>query len=330
MCPLSDDALLDWVLFPKEADPAIARHLEGCASCRTRSQALLREQDGLRGQFQALAKGADAVPTIGVPVVDTVWRRLGIAALLLFGVGVGVFLARGAAHPTPHRSPVARHRRTPMAPIQTDLGLMAQKIAAARDTLGRAEDHKSTSEYLNLLAQEEDLYVDGMAQYLGERSPLAQDQEGALRRVITGFYSRISNREDAVEASRTFRDQVRALLNDEQYVAFEEFTSQGMEWQWKTAIALLMDDLSLELDLRFSEAERVRRALESNYPRLNLPILCSEHCPTDPLVDNAVLSGAVRNSLDSTYFRKFEQYLGHAKVARERALKITRQRRLPD
>ena len=40
---------------------------------------------------------------------------------------------------------------------------------------------------------------------------------------------------------REFRGKVKALLNDEQYRAFEEFSRQGMEWQWKTDIALLME-----------------------------------------------------------------------------------------
>ena len=51
MCPLSDDALLDWALAPQEADPEIARHLRHCAACRVRSQAVQREQEKLREAF---------------------------------------------------------------------------------------------------------------------------------------------------------------------------------------------------------------------------------------------------------------------------------------
>ncbi|HVR83713.1 MAG TPA: hypothetical protein VMU54_05330, partial [Planctomycetota bacterium] len=85
-----------------------------------------------------------------------------------------------------------------------------------------------------------------------------------------------------------------------------------------------------ELDLRFSEAERVRRTLESNYPRVEFPVLRMDHCAPDALVDNAALSGAVRNSLDTTYQRKFDTYLGHVRAARERAKKIIRQHRSPE
>lgn len=322
MCPLSDEALLDWALFPKEADPELLRHLRDCRSCGERSRVVLREQDLLRGAFE---RPAHPTAKARAPI----WPRVGIAALLLLGVGVGAVLARVA--PVPLRpSPLSRHRHAPMAPIQSDLGVMAQKIAAARETLGNAEDQTATHAYLALLTQEEELYIDEMEHFLSERSALSPDQEESLRRMIHGFYVRISSQDKLVEASRGFRDQVRSLLNEEQYLAFEEFSRQGMEWQWKTAIALLVDDLCLELDLRFSEGERVRRALESKYPRVNLPVLCSDHCPPDPLVVDPILSGAVRNSLDAAYHRKFETYLGHVTVARDRALKITRQRRSRD
>jgi hypothetical protein len=54
-------------------------------------------------------------------------------------------------------------------------------------------------------------------------------------------------------------------------------------------------------------------------------VLLATHCPPDPLVDNPTLSGAVRNSLDASYRRKFDSYLGSVKLARERAAKIVRQ-----
>jgi hypothetical protein len=326
MCPLSDDALLDWALSPREADPDIDRHLRDCESCRTRSRAVLREQELLRESF------AEEAPPLGLSrgltprPVTPLWPRLGIAALLLASVSVGVLLTRTAGHPSPSRI-AGRYRHAPLAPIQSDLGIMAQKIAAARETLPEAEDQKTTAAYLELLSQEEGLYLSGMEHYLSESSPLSADQEQELRRTVQGFYSVLWGREDLAGASRGFRDKVQALLNDEQFRAFEEFSRQGMEWQWRTAVALLMENLSGELDLRFSEAERVRRALESNYPRADFPVLCVDRCPPDPLVDNAALTGALRNSLDATYQRKFDSYLGHVKAARERALKIVRQRR---
>jgi len=204
---------------------------------------------------------------------------------------------------------------------------MAHRIAAARETLPEAADQKTSAAYLELLSQEERLYIEGMAHYVGERSALSMEQEGDLRRAVQEFYAVLWTRIEVAEASREFRGKVKALLNDEQYRAFEEFSRQGTEWQWKTDITLLMDDLSGELDLRFSEAERVRLALMTNYPHLDLPVLLASHCPPDALVDNPTLSGAVRNSLDASYRRKFDTYLGSVKLARERAAKIVRQGR---
>jgi hypothetical protein len=323
MCPLSDDALLEWALAPGEADPEIERHLRDCRACRERSEAVAREQEKLRAAFAepplpaGLARGLAAAPP------PARWPRLGVAALLLVTIAVGVLLARTASHPAAAR----RYRHAPLASIQSDLGEMAHRIAAARETLPEAADQKTSAAYLELLSQEERLYIEGMAHYVGERSALTPDQEGELRRAVQEFYAVLWTRVDVAEASREFRDKVKALLNDEQHLAFEEFSRQGMEWQWKTDISLLMDDLSGELDLRFSEAERVRRALLSNYPHPDLPVLLADHCPPDPLVDNPTLSGAVRNSLEPGYRRKFDSYLGSVTLARERAAKILRQSR---
>src|SRR6185295_11014054 len=239
-------------------------------------------------------------------------------ALVFVGI-VGVLIAT-AAHGS---RPVSRVRHSPLAPIQSDLGVVAQKIAAARGTLPEAEDARTTAAYLALLLREENLYIEGMAHYLAERAPLSPEQELELRRTIQSFNARLWSRGDAASATGEFRDKVRMILDEDQHLAFEEFSRQGMEWQWKTDLVLLMEDLSGELDLRFSEAERVRRALESNYPHSELPVLRVDRLATDALVENAELSGAVRNSLDSAYQRKFDSYLRNARMARDRAQKIT-------
>jgi hypothetical protein len=325
MCPLSDDALLDWALARGEADPAVDAHLRECPSCRERSRAVLDEQALLRGAF-AEPRSPQGLTKRVIPATAQRSRAPALVAALLFIGLVGALIVT-AAHPA---QPVARYRHAPLAPIQSDLGAMAQKIAAARGTLPEAEDPRTTAAYLELLAREENLYIEGMAHYLGERSPLSAEQELELRRTIQSFNARLWIRGDAAAASREFHVKVRMLLDDDQYLAFEEFSSQGMEWQWKTDLVLLMDDLCGKLDLRFSEAERVRRTLESNYPRPDFPGLRVDRVPTDALVESAELSGAVRNSLDSAYQRKFDSYLGHMRAARDRAQKITRKMRSPE
>lgn len=296
MCPLSDDALLDWALAPDEADPAVARHVRDCASCGARARAATREQDLLRDAFAAPARPAAPLP---VPW----WPRVGIAALLLITVAVGVLLTRTADSPRE-----GRFRHAALAPIQSDLDRMAREIAAARETLP-----ESATAYLDLLSREEDLYVDGLEHYVHERSPLSAGQVRELRRTLLQNFS-----------SSEVREKLGAFLNPEQQIAFEEYSRQGVEWQRRKGISLLVDDLSEELDLRFSEAEKVRLALETNYPLAEHPVLRADRCPPDPLVENPVLSGAVRNSLDARYRLKFDTYLGQVRTARERALKIAR------
>lgn len=326
-CPLSDDTLLDWALRRGESDPVVDGHLRDCAPCRDRSRAVLEEQALLRSAFAEPPSPLGLTRRILPSRPVRPWKAMAVAALVLLVLGLGVHLVATARHPA---RTVARYRHAPLAPIQSDLDRMAHQIAAARGTLPESEDARASAEYLALLATEENLYIEGMAHYLGERSPLSEDQEMELRRTIQSFKARLWNRGEAADATREFREKVRTLLDDDQHVAFEEFSRQGMEWQWKSDLALLMDDLCGELDLRFSEAERVRRALESNYPHVECPILRVDHCPPDALVDSASLSGAVRNSLDTSYQRKFDTYLGHVRAARERAQKILRKMRSPE
>ena len=251
------------------------------------------------------------------------WARLGVAALLLMAITVGVLLTR-TAH-VPHRRSHFAHGA--LATVQSDLGSVAQKLAAARETLPEREDQQVASAYLELISREEGLVLEGMEGYLSDHSPLSEGQEEGLRSAVHEFYTTLWQRENLGAASTGLREKVRSFLNAEQLVAFEEFSRQGLEWQRRTDITLLMEDIAEELDLRFSEAEKLRVLLETNYPRTELPLPRVDHCPTDPLVDNPVLSGAVRNSLDDRYRSEFDTYLGQVQTARERAIKIVRQAR---
>jgi len=323
MCPLSDDALLEWALAPADADPEIGRHLRECAACRERSRAVEREQDLLRSAFTEPLPSLRLEQRIAPRPAGPVWSRVGIAALLLVTIAVGVLLTRSANHSAAR----TRYLHGALAPIQSDLGNVAHKIAAARETLPEAADQRVASAYLELLSREEGLVLEGMEHYVSESSPLSGDQEQELRNAVRKFYTVLWLRENLGDASRGLREQVRSFLNPEQILAFEEFSRQGVEWQRRTDISILMEDLAEELDLRFSEAEKLRVALESNYPRAELALPPIDRCAPDPLVDNPSLSGAVRNSLDAIYRGKFDNYLGQVKTARERALKIVRQTR---
>ena len=315
MCPLSDDALLEWALAPAEADPEIGRHLRECTACRDRPGAVEKEQDLLRAAFTEPLPSLRLEQRVAPRAASPVWSRVGIAALLLITIAVGVLLTRTADHTTPrHRS--SRYLHGALAPIQSDLGSVAHKIAAARETLPEAADQRITTAYLELLSREEGLVLEGMEHYLSESSPLSGDQEQELRGAVREFYTAL-----------WLREKVRTFLNPDQILAFEQFSREGLEWQRRTDISILMEDLSEEFDLRFSEAEKVRAALESNYPLAELLLPRVDRCPPDPLVDNPSLSGAVRNSLDARYRGKFDTYLGQVKTARERALKIVRQAR---
>lgn len=326
MCPLSDDALLEWALAPAEADPEIGRHLGECPACRERSRAVEREQELLKKAFVEPLPSLRLEQRVAPRAAGPVWSRIGVAALLLIAIAVGILLTRTADHAT-SRHRMSRYAHGALAPIQSDLGTVAHKIAAARETLPESADQRIASAYLELLSREEGLVLEGMEHYLSENSPLSDDQETELRRAVGEFYTVLYLRENLGDASRGLREKVRTFLNSDQILAFEQFSREGLEWQRRTDISILMEDLAEEFDLRFSEAEKVRAALETNYPRAELPLPRVDRCPSDPLVDNPTLSGAVRNSLDARYRGKFDTYLGQVQTARERALKIVRQAR---
>ncbi|HVR84766.1 MAG TPA: hypothetical protein VMU54_10680, partial [Planctomycetota bacterium] len=217
-CPLSDDVLLDWALLGREADPAVDGHLRDCAPCRERSRAVLGEQALLRDAFAEPPSPSGLTRRMIPARAPRIWSRLGAAALLLAVAGLSGLMLWTARTST---RTSARYRHAPLAPIQSDLGVMAQRIAAARGTLPEAEDPRASAAYLELLATEETLYIEGMAHYLSERSLLSAEQEGELRRTIQSFNARIWSSGEPAAASQEFRDKVRALLDAEQYLAFE-------------------------------------------------------------------------------------------------------------
>jgi len=88
MCPLSDDALLDWALARGSADPAIDAHLAGCAPCRDRSRSVQREQDLLRGVYAQPAPPDRLTREFVRPEPRAPGRRLAAAAMILVSVSV--------------------------------------------------------------------------------------------------------------------------------------------------------------------------------------------------------------------------------------------------
>src|SRR5215510_7426401 len=102
MCPLSDEALLDWALAPAEADPEVERHLRECPSCRDRSRAVLREQDHLRIAFTEPAPLPRLELRLGLHRPAPAWSRVGVAALILVTIAVGILLT-GTADRASHR-----------------------------------------------------------------------------------------------------------------------------------------------------------------------------------------------------------------------------------
>jgi len=141
MCPLSDDALLDWALARGDADPAVDAHLLDCPPCRERSRAVLREQELLRGAFAEPASPTGLTRRV-LPAAGSrpSLARLALAAAVLVGIAGLLAIVGTARHASEAVARGGRYRNAALAPIQSDLGAVAQKIAAARGTLPDPEE----------------------------------------------------------------------------------------------------------------------------------------------------------------------------------------------
>ena len=217
MCPLSDDALLDWALAPGEADPEIERHLRECPSCRERSAAVLREQDLLRSAL------VEPQPSLrlerSLRPQTPVWPRVGIAALLLMAITVGVPLRARRTMAPPASLSARRARADPVRSRHR-----GPEDAAARETPPEREDQRSLG--LSRAA------LPGGGLVL-EGWKLPQRPLAAFRRAGAGasplgarvLHGPLAPREPR-SASHGLREQVRMFLNPEQVLAFE-FSRKG-------------------------------------------------------------------------------------------------------
>jgi hypothetical protein len=299
MSHASEDDLLDLALRAAEPDARPDPHVEACPECGARYRAVLAEQSLLRRAFA----GGNA-PARLAPAPK---RRslLPVAAALLFGAALGSLFM---TVPKREVDPLSLER------VEDEL----RRIPAEVGSLRAAELARLEREVPQILSRAEALYGERLERLLDMASPLNDAQRSELRSAVDAIYDRVWTEEDGGKLAREFRETLRTALNEAQYRALEDRLARDREVEWEQELEIVLDELSEALNLRFSEAEEVRRTLREHFPKTDLPLLSMAQWPPDRLAGDRKLSGAVRKVLPAGYHAEFGRYVDALQSGRKR------------
>ena len=290
MTHASEDDLLELALAAGEPDAVEDPHVSSCADCAARYRAVLAEQSLLRRAFAREPAPAEAPRRRGLLVA---------AAALFVGAMLGAFLAR------PGAGPGGRSLRE----VEEELG----RIPAE---LGSLEMARLEEELPRVLSRAEALYAERLERFLDMTAPLSDEQRAELRGAVDEVFARVWTAEDVDGLAREFRETLRGALDEAQYRALEERLASDLDREWELEVEIVLDGLSEALNLRFSEAAEVRRALRQHLPKSALPLLA--RWPADRLAGDRKLSGAVRTALPTGYHAEFGRYVDGLRSTRRR------------
>jgi anti-sigma factor RsiW len=298
----SDDELLDRALRRNETDVPDDAHLRGCPGCAARYARVLAEQDLFRRAFQS-ASPSEA------PRPRTSW--FAAAAALVIGALIGTLLPHGGDG----RIAVASLDR-----CEDELRRIPDQVRDLREAdAGRLE-----REYPAVLARAERLYSDFLELYLGGASPLNGEQREGVRSAVDSLYSRVWEGDAA--AARDFRAGLRGVLSPAQYDAVDARLLRDLQQDRIAGIDIVAEELADALDLRQSEEAEVRRRLEAEFPRPEVPSLALAQWPPDRLSQDSVLAGAVRRALPTKYHPGFDAYVESLRRVRGILERVARSR----
>lgn len=298
MSHASEDDLLEMALRAAEPDAVENPHLSSCAACAARYRAVLAEQSLLRRAF-AREEAPAAAPAP---------RRRGLliaAAALFVGAMLGAFLARPGERRESGRS---------LREVEDEFG----RIPAELGSLREGATARLEKELPGMLSRAEALYAERLERFLDMASPLSDAQRTELRVAVDAVFARVWEEDDVDRLAREFRETLRGALDEAQYRALEERLASDRDRDWELEVEIVLDELSEALNLRFSEAAEVRRALREHLPKAELPLLALAQWPPDRLAGDRKLSGAVRTALPSGYHAEFGRYMDGLRSARRR------------
>jgi hypothetical protein len=308
-----DEELLDLALG--DPDAQVERHIEDCAECRARFDAVRRE-----GAFITRALGDADVPRrlteriLPRSALSGAWLPLAAAALLLGSTIWFAFSARrwkdeagrlSSAKP----APAVEQRKADPGENRWKLRDAAQHVAGAR--MGGAAPEEAMGQFKGIVIEQTTDFVE-----------LSDDQRVRFEELITKTLERLMQGEDRAKLVAEYRRTLRSLLTPEQFSSMEAQAAEEAEWFRSDSIEMVIDELAAALDLRHSEGEALRGPLEKRYPAPDPLASFTMGMPSDPLLDDAVLAAAVREALKPEYRAKYDDHLKESARQREEMKKM--------
>jgi len=297
MSHATDAELLDLALLADDADREVSGHVAGCPECSRRFDDVQAEQRLLHRSFDDRA----------TPRVRSF--RWMAAAWLFVALGVGatttllVTSSRGTTTPSALR----------VRQMERDLDSLQRKISTTREALAESSG-PAARDYVRLLLEGEDRFVELLSSYCDPNDPLAEGQKTALKSLLDHFLGR-SQVDERKHLEEEFLARLSAVLTHDQDEIVREYLRQEADKVWTRGIDELLADLAVALDLRFSEVEPLRGLLTQGFPKSALAAIPGGD-PGEILVEEPALSGRIRGALRPNYHRAYDAFL--AQESRER------------
>ena len=306
MSHATDAELLDLALLADDADGDVSRHVSACAECTRRLDNVQAEQGLLRRAFTE----EDAKPA-AARVRPIRWVA---AAWLFVALGAG---ATASLLVTSSRSPStsSSHRVLRVRQMERDLDSLQRKISTTREALGQPSSEPAARDYVRLLIEGEDRFVELLSSYCDPSVPLEEGQKTALKSLLDHFLGR-AQVDDRKPLEEEFLARLSSVLTPDQYEIVREYLRQEADKVWTRGIDELLADLAVALDLRFSEVEPLRGVLTQGFPKSALAAIPGGD-PGEILVDEPALSGRIRGALRPNYHRAFDDYLAQERRERD-------------
>ncbi len=277
----------------------MSRHVSACVDCSRRLGDVQAEQGLLRRAFTEEPRFRAAVRVVR-PI------RWVAAAWLFVALGVGAtasLLVTSSRHP----SIASSYRPLRVRQMERDLDSLHRKISTTRDSLGDPAAEPAARDYVRLVLEGEDRFVELLSSYCDPSVPLAEGQKTALKSLLDHFLGRVEV-DERKKLEEEFLARLSSVLNPDQYDIVREYLRQETDKVWTRGIDELLADLAVALDLRFSEVEPLRGLLTQGFPKSALSAIPGGD-PGEILVEEPALTGRIRGALRPNYHRAFDAYL---------------------
>jgi len=199
--------------------------------------------------------------------------------------------------------------------MERDLDSLQKKISTTREALAGSTSEPAARDYVRLVLEGEDRFLELLSSYCDPSVPLAEGQKTALKSLLDHFLGR-AQIDERKQLEEEFLARLSAVLTPGQDEIVREYLRQEADKVWTRGIDELLADLAVALDLRFSEVEPLRGVLTQGYPKSALSAIPGGD-PGEILVEEPGLTGRIRGALRPNYHRAFDDYLAQERREKE-------------